>query len=112
MALIQDQGLIDLKPATSATNVRELRRFFDDLRGHMRGLKALGIGEDSYNTMPAAANTSRGDGPELLSIAGGRFGFLIDGRQFISRISDCTSDSVHHLAALLPAGVGKPRKGS
>ncbi|KAH6938874.1 hypothetical protein HPB50_014108 [Hyalomma asiaticum] len=45
------KGLIDLKPVTSARNVRELRRLFDDLQVHMRGLKALGVGEDSYNTM-------------------------------------------------------------
>ncbi|KAH6931412.1 hypothetical protein HPB50_024380 [Hyalomma asiaticum] len=45
------QGLIDLKPVTSARNVRELRRLFDDLQVHMRGLKALGVGEDSYKTM-------------------------------------------------------------
>ncbi|KAH6945218.1 hypothetical protein HPB50_007568 [Hyalomma asiaticum] len=44
------QGLIDLKPVTSARNVRELRRLYDDLQVHMRGLKALGVGEDSYNT--------------------------------------------------------------
>ncbi|KAH6925638.1 hypothetical protein HPB50_008086 [Hyalomma asiaticum] len=52
-ALIQDhmQGLIDLKPVTSAWKVRELRRLYDDLQVHMRGLKVLGVGEDSYNTM-------------------------------------------------------------
>ncbi|KAH6929126.1 hypothetical protein HPB50_023836 [Hyalomma asiaticum] len=43
--------LIDLQPVTSARNVRELRRLYDDLQVHMRGLKALGVGEDSYNTM-------------------------------------------------------------
>ncbi|KAH6942689.1 hypothetical protein HPB50_009248 [Hyalomma asiaticum] len=52
-ALTQDhmQGLIDLKPVTSARNVRELRWVHDDLQAHMRGLKALGVGEDSYNSM-------------------------------------------------------------
>ncbi|KAH6944256.1 hypothetical protein HPB50_002386 [Hyalomma asiaticum] len=52
-ALIQDhmQGLIDLKPVTSPRNVRELRRLYDDLQVHIRGLNALGVGEDSYNTM-------------------------------------------------------------
>ncbi|KAH6948879.1 hypothetical protein HPB50_026687 [Hyalomma asiaticum] len=43
--------LIDLKPVTSTRNVRELRRLYDDLQVHMRGLKVLGVGEDSYNTM-------------------------------------------------------------
>ncbi|KAH6930913.1 hypothetical protein HPB50_020820 [Hyalomma asiaticum] len=45
------QGVIDLKPVTSAMNVRELRRLFNNLQVHMRGLKALGVGEDSYSTM-------------------------------------------------------------
>ncbi|KAH6947221.1 hypothetical protein HPB50_017607 [Hyalomma asiaticum] len=52
-ALIQDhmQGLIDLKPVTSARNIRELRQLYDEVQVHIRGLKALGVGEDSYNTM-------------------------------------------------------------
>lgn len=52
-ALIQDYmlGLVDLNPVTSAQNVRDLQRLYDDLQVHIRGLKALSVGEDSYNTM-------------------------------------------------------------
>ncbi|KAH7983529.1 hypothetical protein HPB52_012416 [Rhipicephalus sanguineus] len=51
-ALIYDHmhGLIDLKAVTSARNVRDLRRPYDDLQVNMRGPKALGVGENSCNT--------------------------------------------------------------
>ncbi|KAH7933158.1 hypothetical protein HPB49_009640 [Dermacentor silvarum] len=52
-ALIQGhmQRLIDIKPVASATNVRELRRMFDCIQVHMRGLEALDFGEESYEAM-------------------------------------------------------------
>ncbi|KAK8771580.1 hypothetical protein V5799_025174 [Amblyomma americanum] len=52
-ALVQDhmQGLIDVKPAFSARNVRALRGLYDEIQVHMLGLNALGIEDDGYQAM-------------------------------------------------------------
>ncbi|XP_077560569.1 uncharacterized protein LOC144175361 [Haemaphysalis longicornis] len=52
-ALIQEhmQGLIDAQPLTSSKNVPALRRLYDRLQVHMRGLKSLGVADESYSAM-------------------------------------------------------------
>ncbi|KAH6927684.1 hypothetical protein HPB50_007048 [Hyalomma asiaticum] len=45
------QGLIDISPVSSEKNVRDLRRMLDSVQVHMRGLKALGVGEESYEAI-------------------------------------------------------------
>ncbi|XP_077553123.1 uncharacterized protein LOC144167838 [Haemaphysalis longicornis] len=52
-ALIQDHidSLMNLTPVSSPRNVRALRRMYDNVQAHLRGLKALGVGEESYCAM-------------------------------------------------------------
>lgn len=52
-ALIQDHidSLMNLTPVSSPRNVRALRRMYDNIQAHLRGLKALGVGEESYCAM-------------------------------------------------------------
>ncbi|KAH6924478.1 hypothetical protein HPB50_018883 [Hyalomma asiaticum] len=59
-ALIQDhmQGLIDISPVSSEKNVRDLRRMLDSVQVHMRDLKALGVGEESYEDAASMTSSS------------------------------------------------------
>lgn len=52
-ALIQDhiESLMNIAPVSSPRNVRALRRLYDNVQAHLRGLKALGVGEESYCAM-------------------------------------------------------------
>ncbi|KAH9383185.1 hypothetical protein HPB48_024011 [Haemaphysalis longicornis] len=49
-ALIQDhiENLMNITPVSSTRNVRVLRRMYDYVLAHLRGLKALCVGEESY----------------------------------------------------------------
>lgn len=48
--IIQDhmESLLNVRPVRSSDDVRELRRLHDRIQAHLRGLKALGVNEDSY----------------------------------------------------------------
>lgn len=51
--LIQDhmEKLLDLNPVPSAQDVRGLRGLYDNVQAHVRGLKSLGVSEESYSSM-------------------------------------------------------------
>ncbi|XP_042148820.1 uncharacterized protein LOC121837293 [Ixodes scapularis] len=51
--LIQDhmEGLMDIQPVPPQRNTRALRRLYDTLQAHIRGLRALGVGEEAYGAM-------------------------------------------------------------
>ncbi|XP_077544540.1 uncharacterized protein LOC144157244 [Haemaphysalis longicornis] len=51
--LIQDyiDSLMNLIPVSSPRNVRALHRMYDNVQAHLRCLKALGVGEESYCAM-------------------------------------------------------------
>ncbi|XP_042149557.1 uncharacterized protein LOC121837804 [Ixodes scapularis] len=53
-ALLVDDHMMKLaerQPVRTSEDVRGLRRLHDDLQAHIRGLKSLGVNEDSYSTL-------------------------------------------------------------
>ncbi|XP_077536023.1 uncharacterized protein LOC144148349 [Haemaphysalis longicornis] len=51
--IVQDhlRGLLDLKPVSSSSDVRQLRQLYDRVQVHIRSLKALGTSSTTYCTM-------------------------------------------------------------
>ncbi|XP_064480512.1 uncharacterized protein LOC135394016 [Ornithodoros turicata] len=49
-AIIQDhmEALLNIRPVRLSEDVRELRKLYDRLQAHIRGLNVLGVSEDSY----------------------------------------------------------------
>lgn len=45
------EGLMDIQPVPPQRNTRALRRLYDTLQAHIRGLRALGVGEEAYGAM-------------------------------------------------------------
>ncbi len=48
------ETLLGVEAVGSDQNLRGLRRLYDDVESHMRSLKALGVGSESYGTMLAS----------------------------------------------------------